>query len=577
MRVNDPKLAAPGAGPAADIAPRTAADPAAVAGPASDAASRTAGDPATVAGLASDAASRAAGSRHAVLVDFGSTYTKMAVCDLRARRIVTTAKFPSTVATDASIALSQCYDAARSAIGAAAFDAAAKIASSSAAGGLRMAVSGLSRSLSIEAGRSAAFGAGAKILRTFSGRLKPSDIEDLSRLPVEILLVTGGYDHGNRTAVLANCELLASAPIHMPIVFAGNCDVAPDVRRMLTFAGKEFYIVPNILPSVGVVNSAPVEDIIRDLFLKRIVNMKGLDKVTGLLDRLVMPTPKAVLSACELLSIGPGRSTGTSHAGAHPSEDPTGNTRTDGPAASARTGGLGDLLVVDVGGATTDIHSCCEPRTYNGAKQVGTPPPYTRRTVEGDLGMRESSDTLLKEAGIGTASADVPSTNNHSGTAIATGVSVGSAGIASDIGNLTQAEITAVIDRWHETHEALPSTDAEAAVDRFLAENAVRISARRHAGRIEPTVGSEIRYVQHGKNLTGIRTVIGTGGPLIFSGYGRDLLKQVLRDPDREPDVLLPADARILLDEDYIFFAAGLLREIDEAAAFEVMLHSLRI
>ena len=407
-------------------------------------------------------------SRYAVLVDFGSTYTKMAAADLKDHRIIATAHFPSTVATDASIALSECYEAAREAIGPEAFEDAYKIASSSAAGGLRMAVTGLSPSLSIQAGRSAAFGAGAKILKTCSGLLKDTDIEELEKLPIEILLITGGYDHGNSTTSLANSEKIAGSSIHVPIVFAGNCDVSKDVRRMLTFSGKEFYIVPNILPSVGKVNSEPVEEIIRDLFLSRIVNMKGLDKVTGLMDEVVMPTPKAVLSACELLSTGPGGK-----------------------------GGLGELIAVDVGGA--------------------------------------------KEAG----------------------------SFGCDVQN--------VIDRWHESHEALPETELEAEVDRFLANNAVRISARRHAGHIEPTVGSSIRYVQYGKDLTGVRTVIGTGGPLVFSGYGKELLRGVLRDPEREPMILLPSDARFLLDEDYIFFAAGLLREIDEEAAYDILLKSLRI
>ncbi len=451
-------------------------------------------------------------SRYAVLVDFGSTYTKLAVADRTERLIAATAHFPSTVATDASVALMQCYDAAEEAIGSKAFGQAIKIASSSAAGGLRMAVTGLSPSLSIQAGRSAAFGAGAKILRTCSGLLSDSDIEELERLPIEILLVTGGYDHGNRTTLLANCEKLAASSIHVPIVFAGNCDLEKDVRRMLTFAGKEFYIVPNILPAVGKVNSRPVEKIIRNLFLSRIINMKGLDKVTELLDGVVMPTPKAVLSACELLSLGP-----------------------------KNRGGLGELIVVDVGGATTDIHSCAEPRAYEGAKVLGAVSAYTQRTVEGDLGMRESSDTLLAEAG-----------------------SFGK-------------DIRAIIDRWHETHEALPETELESEVDRFLARNAVRISARRHAGRIEPTVGSAIRYVQYGKDLTGVRKVIGTGGPLVFSGYGKELLSEVLRDPDLEPEVLLPAEAKFLLDEDYIFFAAGLLKEIDEEAAYDIMCKSLRI
>ncbi len=451
-------------------------------------------------------------SRYAVLIDFGSTYTKMALADRADRRIITTAHFPSTVSTDASIALSECYNVAKEAIGPDEFERAYKIASSSAAGGLRMAVSGLSRSLSIQAGRSAAFGAGAKILCTCSGLLKDDDIKELTSLPIEILLFTGGYDHGNRTTLLANCRKLAESSIHVPIVFTGNCDLEQDVRRMFTFAGKEFYIVPNILPAVGRVNSKPVEEIIRNLFLSRIVNMKGLDKVTALLDQVVMPTPKAVLSACELLSLGPGGK-----------------------------GGLGELLVVDVGGATTDIHSCAEPRAYEGAKLLGAGSAYTQRTVEGDLGMRESSDTLLAEAG--------PFEKN----------------------------IQPVIDRWHENHEALPETDLEAEADHFLAKNAVRISARRHAGRIEPTVGSVVRYVQYGKDLTGVHTVIGTGGPLVFSGYGKELLKEVLRDPEQEPEILLPSDARFYLAEDYLFFAAGLLREIDEEAAFGILLKSLRI
>ena len=458
-------------------------------------------------------------SRFAVLTDFGSTYTKMAIADRVERQIIKTAHFPSTVGTDASIALMKCYKVAKEVIGPEAFDRAAKIASSSAAGGLRMAVIGLSRSLSIQAGRSAAFGAGAKILRTCSGLLRDEDIKELERLPIEILLVTGGYDHGNRTILLENCRRLAESSIHLPIVFAGNCDIEQDARRMFTLKGKEFYIVPNILPAVGRVNSKPVEDIIRDLFLSRIVNMKGLDKITGMMDEIVMPTPKAVLSACELLSLGPGR-----------------------------TGGLGELIVVDVGGATTDIHSCAESKAYEGAKLVGAGISYTQRTVEGDLGMRESSDTLIREAGL------------------------------SGISNiLSEDEVQTVIDRWYENHEALPETSQEAEVDRFLALNAVRISARRHAGWIEPTVGSSVRYVQYGKDLTDVRTVIGTGGPLVYSGYGKELLYGVLRDPAREPEILLPSEARFLIDEDYIFFAAGLLREFDEEAAFGIMCNSLKI
>ena len=459
-------------------------------------------------------------SRYVVLTDFGSTYTKVVVADLVEGRIVLTDRFPSTVAYDARIGLAQCFDAARKVIGDQAFDQALKLSSSSAAGGLRMGVVGLSQSLSAQAGKSAAFGAGAKILCTCAGRLKPDDISRLEELPLEILLFCGGYENSGTKVLLHNAALLAQSALHIPIIYAGNVAAAPEVRRLLTQGKKECYIARNIIPNVGQIDKTQVEGIIREVFLHRIINMKGLDKVSGLLDRMVMPTPTAVLSAGELLARGT------------PSQP-----------------GLGDLMIVDVGGATTDIHSYAEQFSYDGAKLVGVPESYAKRTVEGDLGMRESSNTLCAEIGMNRLSTDTKLSPEH---------------------------IESVISRWITQNRELAHDAAQRRVDKALVEGAVRISARRHAGQIQHISSAGIKTVQHGKNLTTVRTIIGTGGPLVFSGNGAEALRQVLRDPIKEKDILLPEKAAFYLDAEYVFFAGGLLREVDEDAALSIMKHSLQ-
>ncbi|NCB52725.1 MAG: MutL protein [Clostridia bacterium] len=459
-------------------------------------------------------------SRFVVLTDFGSTYTKVAVADMREKQLVMAEHFPSTVAYDARVGLQQCFDAAEGAIGRDDFGKALKLSSSSAAGGLRMGVVGLSRTLSAAAGRNAAFGAGAKILKTCAGRLSREDVDALCALPLEILLFCGGYENGNVSALLHNAEMLAESSLHIPIIFAGNSAVDKDIRLLLSLHKKDFYVVRNIIPHVGMIDKLQVEEIIRDVFLKRIINMKGLDKVSSMLDRMVMPTPAAVLSAGELLSRG-----------------------------TEKQKGLGELMIVDIGGATTDIHSYADTTPYDSAKIVGAAEPYVKRTVEGDLGMRESSGSLTAEIGIDRMCRDT---------------------------GLDQQQIESVICKWTDRNRELAESDSETKVDRTLARGAVHVSARRHAGWIEHISSAGIKTLQHGKNLSNIKAVIGTGGPIVFGGDAREKLSEALRDKDKEPDALLPEKARFYIDKDYIFFAAGLLREVDEEAAFKLMVNSLK-
>jgi uncharacterized protein (TIGR01319 family) len=95
----------------------------------------------------------------ALLIDFGSTYTKLRAVDLGARRVLGAGQGPSTVATDVTIGMKAALADLERRLGALPrFEY--RLASSSAAGGLRMVTVGLVRELTAEAARRAALGAG---------------------------------------------------------------------------------------------------------------------------------------------------------------------------------------------------------------------------------------------------------------------------------------------------------------------------------------------------------------------------------------------------------------------------------
>ncbi|MCD8350152.1 MAG: glutamate mutase L [Planctomycetaceae bacterium] len=456
--------------------------------------------------------------RHFVLLDFGSTFTKLSVADRQAGDIVHTARFPSTVRSDATICLEQCFESARCAIGADAFERSCKLASSSAAGGLRMAVIGLSHTLSTSAGRNAAFGAGAKILGTFVGKLTEEDMARLEKLNVEIILFCGGYEDGSTASVEHNATMLAASAVSAPVIYAGNSRMAQTVRSLFLQAKKSCFIVHNIIPRVGALETKPSERIIRDVFMKTIVNMKGLSGVQARLDGPLTPTPAAVLEAGELLSLG-----------------------------TSSEEGVGPLMIVDIGGATTDVHSYVEQTGFQGARLMGSPEPYARRTVEGDMGMRESSICLMEELGWEKT--------------------------AGDLG-IPPESLRQLIHKRVENTNYVPDCPLEQKVDHIIAAGAVHVSARRHSGRIKYVHSSNVTSLQYGKNVSPIRTVIGTGGPLVNSADPGAILRRACSNP-RDADVLLPDSAEFYLDARYVFYAAGILRQHDADLAMRIMKNSL--
>ena len=140
----------------------------------------------------------------ALLIDFGSTFTKLCAVDLETARLIGRSQAPSTVGTDVREGLLQAltllHERHR------VFDRmpedlsvlAGKVvlASSSAAGGLRIAVVGNVPGLTVEAANQAALGAGAKIVGSTAFKLSPEQIRDIEQLRPDMILLTGGVEIG---------------------------------------------------------------------------------------------------------------------------------------------------------------------------------------------------------------------------------------------------------------------------------------------------------------------------------------------------------------------------------------------
>src|SRR5688572_4013560 len=305
----------------------------------------------------------------ALLIDFGSTYTKLRAIDLERRVILGAGQGPSTVTTDITVGMKAALaDLGQRLGGMPQFKY--RLASSSAAGGLRMVTIGLVRELTAEAARQAALGAGARLIGAFAYRLTESDVSSITGLAPDIVLLAGGTDGGNSEVVLHNARKLAASALGCPIVYAGNRAAADEARTLL--AAKNLLVAANVMPEFNVLDIEPARAAIRQVFIDRIVHAKGIDRARAMFDHVLMPTPAAVMEGARLLADG-----------------------------CARASGLGELMVVDPGGATTDVHSVAggEPATP-GVIPRGLPEPRVKRSVEGDLGMRHNATTIVEVAGI---------------------------------------------------------------------------------------------------------------------------------------------------------------------------------
>lgn len=384
------------------------------------------------------------------------------------------------------------------------------LATSSAAGGLRMTVHGLVYDMTVKAAKEAALGAGANIHLITAGKLSKVDMIKLDRIKPNIILIAGGVDYGERETALYNSELIAASDLNIPVIYAGNIAVADDVKLIFEAYSKEknLHIVPNVYPKIDILNIEPTREVIQDIFEKHITEAKGMEKIREMVNGPIIPTPGAVMKASKILKDE-----------------------------------IGDLVTIDVGGATTDIHSVTEG-TEKVNKILVEPEPVAKRTVEGDLGVFINKKNIVDIIKIEKLEKEL----NMS---------------SEDIEKFTNSDI------------AIPETEEHKRFIERLTKEAVIVSINRHAGGYRTYFGGKSDTLAFGKDLTAVKWIVGTGGALTRLTAREEILNSISQF--NRADKLLPtAEAKILIDNDYIMASLGVLSSLNKEAAIKLLLKSLK-
>jgi uncharacterized protein (TIGR01319 family) len=448
------------------------------------------------------------------LADFGSTYTKVRLVEPGEGRLLARAEAPTTIATDLMEGYAAALEAASSQLAEPAPIERA-LAASSAGGGLRVAAIGLVADLTAAAARQTALNAGARVGAVLAGELGEGELGELDRARPEIVLFAGGTDGGQSKMVLDNARRLAAHGLDAHVVVACNAAIAERVASILGEAEIAAEVAANVMPELGRLEIDSAREGILALFLEHVIGGKGLSAGPEFARMVRMPTPEAVLNATRLLSRGPDE-----------------------------RGGAGDVIVVDVGGATTDVHSdrAVEAATP-GIEEPLLPAPPTLRTVEGDLGLRAGAPGVLD--------ADRRWLEQQP--------------------RVGEEDLERAVAQRARRPDWVPEDAAGAGLDRLLATSACTHALDRHCGTMLLARGEAgpPTLARDGPDLREVGRMIGTGGVFAHGADGARILSATLER--RAPRSLSPRDPRIAIDGGYVLAAAGLLATLDPRAAFRLL------
>jgi len=448
---------------------------------------------------------RADAPQTAVCVDFGSTWTKALHVDLVSGEILGTASAPTSLHE-----VMEAYDACLAALtekDSRAADAEI-LACSSAGGGLRIAVVGNEELVTAEAGRRVALSSGGKVVAVVAtaGREAESDLgATLSLTTPDLVLLTGGTDGGNRDAVVSAARELAAAGWRGPVVVAGNREANSEIDEIL--ADVPHVTCDNVVPKIGVLAPESARAAVREMFLEHVIGGKNLSSRADFRRIVQGATPDVVLQGVETLAEVLGE----------------------------------DVVVVDVGGATTDVHSVVrpDPEAEHVREEVVAVTPVTR-TVEGDLGMRWSATTTLAAA-------------DHSDPSLA------------------ESDLSGEVEHRRNHPGWLPRTEQDRDIDELLARIAVSTALQRHAGRSRVVLSPSGKVIERtGTDLRRVGVVIGSGGVLRHGRQGIE--ERVMRWSARGGWQLPEAPLRTV-DSDYVLAAVGLLARSHPATARHLATH----
>lgn len=357
------------------------------------------------------------------------------------------------------------------------------LACSSAGGGLRLAVVGTETLLATEVGHQVARSAGAHVVHVHAGPLDPADVRVLRGHRPGAVLLIGGADGDDPAVLLHNAGTLARARLRHPIVLAGNVEARDDALALLRSTGRTVVSCANVAPAPGELVPGPARAALAEVFARHVLGGRGSGTAPRFRRMVRVMTPDAVRA---------------------------------GTAELARICGT-RVLVVDVGCATTDVHSA-------------RPQETARRTVEGDLGMRSAAEGVLQEAQ------------------------------AEEIVDPVEADLlTATVKRMASEVGFIPRDAGSAAEDRRVAALAAVVAVRRHLrdpSELDPTdIGLVVLSggVFRQRDAAGLAALVGTlqGDPVLAPALGA---------------------ASVLVDADFAVAPAGLLAAHDRVAAAESLL-----
>ena len=384
------------------------------------------------------------------------------------------------------------------------------IATSSAAGGLRMTVHGLVYDMTVKAAKEAALGAGANIKQITAGRLRKSDLKKIKEINPNIILIAGGVDYGERDTALYNSQLISELNLDIPIIYAGNIENHEEVKEL--FAGKsaELYLVDNVYPKIDELNVEPTRKVIQEVFEKHIIHAPGMERLRQMVNGPIMPTPGAVMEASKLLY-----------------------------------NNIGNLITIDVGGATTDVHSVTED-SDEVSRILLNPEPKAKRTVEGDLGVYINMKNIVNSLDMERLSENL---------------------------NINLDQLEELI----QTHKPIPENDLEKEFVEQLGLYATITAVRRHSGQLKHLYGpSGKKTIAEGKDLTEVKYIIRTGGALTRLANSNEILKEIPLS-NKGTDLLPKAGAKILIDNYYIMASLGVMSKKYPEIALKLLNKSLEV
>ena len=382
--------------------------------------------------------------------------------------------------------------------------------SSSAAGGLRITVSGLVYEMTVRAAKEAALNAGGNIHYVSAGPLEEDDLDQIKDAKPNIIIVAGGTDYGEKKVAFDNLKRIEALALNVPIIYAGNIDNHYRIRKHFENSTQKdcLQIVENVYPRVDFLNILPLRKVIHETFEAHIIHAKGMAHVKEMVDQAIIPTPGSVMEATMLLNEA-----------------------------------IGNVMTIDVGGATTDVHSVALPSDEYRKYAEGE--AKEKRTVEGDLGVFVNFHNVLS--------------------------SIDRQRLIQRL-DVDEATLTSLIDNY----TYMPKTPEERKLVYELTRVCVNRALDRHVGNLKKVyTSSGQKFIPEGKDLTQVQTIVLTGGPLIHLENTEKIVLDYIR---QNPDQLLPNEnVRVVKDHDYVMASIGVLSLKYRDIAESILKKSMRI